>query len=1217
MLKNLLQFELNFHRKQVSFYMGLFVFMFFGFMITGRLGYSGQVFVNSPQLITSVYLFIGLISPMMIGIFAASSVLRDDVNKTTEMVYSSQLSLSQFILSRYFGLVLTTLFILACAGMTMMLRTYIPNGIDGTFTGNTPWHYGWVLLVFILPNVLFCAALSFAVACFTRNVIATYLSGIVIYLLYFLTSMFVGSPIVGESLPADPFMRHVAALVDPFAMSTFEVMTEFWTPAERNSQVVSLTGDLLMNRVIWLSVTAAIIFFVYTRFNLDLNYRSISKNRNKKNEIDTTSTSEKASVSFVSLSYRSIKPTNSFFSQCGAFKSSVALEVNHLLKSYVFWGIVVLWSIFLIGEISPITLNFEFSSPLYAMTSRVLERFQYDLLPRMVLFIVVFYAADMVWREKDLMMNAFTDASPTKSIVFFVSKLVALSLIPIFLISVAILIGVVNQAIVGYTNFELGLYLSLFYYGGLPLILSIAMCLFIQALAPNRYLGMLISVLVLVFLGTNFSSVIGLEHDMWHFAKAPSFRYSDMNGYAHISDAFATYMIYWGSLATLLSIIGYGMWRRGSEVSLVDRIAQIKPQLGQKGIASAVISLIVFITSGSYIFYQSNIATNYYSAEDSRQWRVDYENQFKHFESIPQPYVESIKTEVELFPYQKRFQASGEYHLVNRGVEAVNEVLVSLDNDLELLEMDLLEKNGVKAELVGTYSEMGNYHYRLAKPLLSGEELKLTFKLAQQQSGFGGFSSNSLMTDNASMLHSSPRFPRIGYVPQRELRDNKWRLKYGLAAKPGTETIDASLARSEGNFLGQHDFALFETIVSTNEDQIAVASGSLQKQWKKDGRAYFHYKSDTPIRNGLFYLSSDYTVAEDEIEVDGQKVKTKVYYHSEHEVNVARMLEAMKDALSYQIKNFGAYPHKELKQVEAAEYTGMTGYAAPTMTLLGEHMGFTYDLRNSTVYDQLYRRTAHEVAHQWWGHRISPADIDEGAMVLVETLARYSETMIMKEVYGDKVARNFVNYEMGRYFSGRARESEQEMPLYRSHNGQRYLDYSKGVVALYALQNTIGENKVNQALKMLIEQHAYPNNPATSLDLINLLYRVAPDYKEYIDHWFKRMTYVESAIDKARYHLLANDKYEVELAFSFIKKQVGDMGNDSEINTNQSVEVGITVETENGIKNITREVQVQSGENQLKFEIENKPLEIEIDPRSLLLNKFKFQAASELELMQG
>ncbi len=1217
MFSQLLQFELNFYRKQLSFYFALFIFLFLGFMVTGRLGISGRVLVNSPHVVTSVYIFLSLLTPILIGLFAANSLLREDLHQSKELVYSTPITRTKLLLSRYLSLVVVVSLILAASAFAMMSRTHFPWGIDGAFAENQFTFYAWAFAIFVLPNIILCSAISFATACFSRSVMATYLSGLAIYLLYFLTSMFVGSPLVSETLTADPAMRQLAGLADPFGLSTFEVATQYWTTIERNTQMVSLSGDLLINRLIWIVIAVAILLVSWSRFQLNLDANSGSTKRQSRwkyilkfgslNNLKGL-TKQRLANSYEYLPYQPVDPSTNSSRHWFALRSSIGLEIRHLLKSVVFWGIVILWSVFLIGEISPVSLTFEFSSPRYMMTSLVLERFQYDLLPRFVLFVVVFYAAEMVWREKDLKMKGFIDASPANSSVFFISKFIALSFIPFFLISIAIVIGIFNQLTVGYYDLQPLLYLSLYYYGGLPLIMSIVLCLFVNAIAPNRYLGMLISVVLLLFLGTNLSALIGLEHDLWHFASAPDFRYSDMNGSAHYYATFTTYMFYWGCLAVALGALGFALWRRGNDISLSHRFSQLKVQLGNKGIGLVALAIIGFLTIGSNIFYKTNIATNYYSSKDSILWRATYERQLKQYDSLPLLNVTDIKTQVDLYPSERRFDASGQYQMENPNQRPINKVLVSFDNDLSFSQLELLDQQGNKAKLIGDDSSIGSYLFRFDTGIQPGETASLNFVVQQQQSGFGGFANNSLVTEHATMLFSSNKFPRLGYVRERELSDPLIRKEHGLPEKAQRETIYESVVRLNDDTNSSVDdrprYTNFETIVSTNKGQTAVSHGSLLKQWNTEKRSYFHYKTSAPIRNALFYLSSRYEIDQDST----HGVTTKVYYDPRHRTNVQRMTQAIKDSLAYHIENFGDYPHKEFKQVEAAGFTGVTGFGSPTMTLIGEHMGFTYDLRNSEVYDQVYRRTAHELAHQWWGHIIAPANTEEGTTLLVETLARYTETMIMKKVFGDDVALKFVEFEMGRYFRGRARETEQELPLYRSLSSQDYLNYSKGVVAMYALQNTIGEKTLNSALKTLIERHAFPNKPATSFDLLDILYQVAPKHRTYIDQWFKQITYVEAKIDDSSVQKQPDNSFKLALEVTFAAKQVDSNGVEKGVNKTTWVEIALTYRQDGKTSRRMEYVELHPGRNQLDFQLQHQPLAIELDPRSLLLNKHKFEA---------
>ena len=81
--------------------------------------------------------------------------------------------------------------------------------------------------------------------------------------------------------------------------------------------------------------------------------------------------------------------------------------------------------------------------------------------------------------------------------------------------------------------------------------------------------------------------------------------------------------------------------------------------------------------------------------------------------------------------------------------------------------------------------------------------------------------------------------------------------------------------------------------------------------------------------------------------------------------------------------------------------------------------------------------------------------------MLVETLAQYSALMVMKQKYGAAKMQRFLHYELDRYLLGRGTEQKKELPLSRVEN-QPYIHYHKGSLVMYALQDYIGEDKVNQ-----------------------------------------------------------------------------------------------------------------------------------------------------------
>src|SRR6478672_11007914 len=128
-----------------------------------------------------------------------------------------------------------------------------------------------------------------------------------------------------------------------------------------------------------------------------------------------------------------------------------------------------------------------------------------------------------------------------------------------------------------------------------------------------------------------------------------------------------------------------------------------------------------------------------------------------------------------------------------------------------------------------------------------------------------------------------------------------------------------------------------------------------------------------------------------------------------------------------------------------------------------------------------------------------------------ETLAQYSALMVMKRKYGDAKMRRFLKYELDNYLVGRSTERKQEEPLYRNEN-QPYIHYRKGSLAMYALQDAIGEDAVNRALASLVKKWGFKGPPyPLSTDLVAEFRAVTPaDLQGLVTDLFEKITLYEN-----------------------------------------------------------------------------------------------------------
>jgi hypothetical protein len=118
-------------------------------------------------------------------------------------------------------------------------------------------------------------------------------------------------------------------------------------------------------------------------------------------------------------------------------------------------------------------------------------------------------------------------------------------------------------------------------------------------------------------------------------------------------------------------------------------------------------------------------------------------------------------------------------------------------------------------------------------------------------------------------------------------------------------------------------------------------------------------------------------------------------------------------------------------------------------------MIFSANINADQNQDVVNELAGHELSHLWWGNsQISP-DRREGGRLLTETLAMYTELMLVKKMHGKKRVLENVRMHLGIYLNERGYTEEQA--LYKVQYGNIHLLYSKGLVVMYQLTELIAK----------------------------------------------------------------------------------------------------------------------------------------------------------------
>jgi ABC-2 type transport system permease protein len=384
-----------------------------------------------------------------------------------------------------------------------------------------------------------------------------------------------------------------------------------------------------------------------------------------------------------------------------------------------------------------------------------------------------------------------------------------------------------------------------------------------------------------------------------------------------------------------------------------------------------------------------------------------------------------------------------------------------------------------------------------------------------------------------------------------------------------------------------------------------VAPGYLQSDRTDGERRYFEYVMDAPIWPFVSYLSARYAVARDR----WNDVALEVFYHPEHHFNVQRMLQAAQKSLDYFTREFGPYQYRQFRVLEFPAYERFA-QAFPNTIPYSEAIGFIADLHDDKSIDYVFYVTAHELAHQWWGHQLVGRRA-QGMTLLVETLAQYSALMVMEHEYGATKMRRFLKYELDNYLANRGGELIEELPL-KLVEDQGYVHYRKGSLAMYALKDAIGEDAVNRALRSVLQRYAYVETRfPLSGDLIAAFRAEAPaDKQTLITALFEKITLWDLSVTDATVQTTDDGRYRVTLDVATRQLEADGAGVETEVPLDVALDVGIFGAAPDGLGEndlpeplVLEKRHFDAAEATLEFIVAEPPVRVGIDPYNKLIDR--------------
>jgi len=368
-----------------------------------------------------------------------------------------------------------------------------------------------------------------------------------------------------------------------------------------------------------------------------------------------------------------------------------------------------------------------------------------------------------------------------------------------------------------------------------------------------------------------------------------------------------------------------------------------------------------------------------------------------------------------------------------------------------------------------------------------------------------------------------------------------------------------------------------------------VTSGKQVSRREEGDFVISEARSDVPVKTIAVFGGKYITRGET---IDGVLINIHAYAMARKNV-LDNMPKLAGSIAKFYTSLLGPMPVDELDIVEVPEYG--FGISPPGLILMTTEAYKPHEEEANYFVEGVNARLAHEIAHQWFGHKAAQANPDDNW--LSESFAEYFSGLAMGAMGGDDKSVFGFNKMLANW-RGQDKYCTDGAPIAAANylggedgsKDRTCLLYARGPLVLHMLRTSIGNDRFAAAAKRFLD--TANNGPATTDDYAKALSDVMQmDMRWYVDQWVRRSGNAQVDIEQ---HLDPDGPSGYKL-WGVIRQTPGD----------GFKKLLVPFVWDNGGKPEARVVFADEPEKKFEFKLATKPGAVKPDPHQNNLAVYK------------